>query len=230
MNVNQMNIFLNSRVGKRLIKQAEAEEKVFQDHLQLQATKIAEAKESYDFMFNGTASNTERIMEFDGALLYVTTGDRSRITSAKPITNESFKELPIEMVAHLKANHPVVTLKLQHGQYNDKLTERAFELMEATERYPYDVVQALASAPQSDDRNKPHYNVDAWKHYSTTENRTDGISKRAEELLNAFSESNLIDVNRRILAMEDDFETVKEGGTIKDFVDHFADNSGGEPA
>ncbi|MGG3674088.1 hypothetical protein ABES96_23620 [Bacillus nitratireducens] len=221
MNLQQMNGFLNSKVGKRLIKQAQDEEKVFQDHMQAQANKIAEVKDSYNFMFNGTASNSERIMDFDGTLVHITTGNRSKIESATPITNESYKALPNEMKVQIKAMDSIKSLKLEMGQSNDKLSDRAFNLLEASERYPFDVVQALASAPQGDDRNKSNYRENAWEYYSTPENRTNGITKQAEELVQAFSDENLIDINRKLISMENEYAEAMESGSISEFVDHF---------
>ncbi|MEV5108327.1 hypothetical protein MRBLBA3_000256 [Bacillus sp. LBA3-1-1.1] len=217
---NQLENFLSSNVGKRMMKLAQAEEKAFQDGIAGIQFQIDTVKEDMNFNRRGVSPNSQRLVSLDGNLALVTSGTNSEVTDVTVINNDNFKDLDASIVGAIKNNHGVVFQKLKHGAYELNTSNRYFELLDTAENgADIDVLTGLAEAPQSDNPYKAGFDKEAWKHYATAEDRASMVPSGVRNHMKNRSEETYVELSKKLFALEDQLQASINSNEIAPYVE-----------
>ncbi|WP_144466096.1 hypothetical protein [Bacillus nitratireducens] len=215
-----LNNFLNSNVGKRMMAMAKAEEKAFQDGIAGIQSQIDIVKQDMNFNRRGISPNVTKLVSLDGNLALVTSGAHSQVTDVQVITNDNFKDLDASIVGAIKQSHGVAFQKLKHNSYELNTSNRYFELLDTAEKgSDIDVLTQLAEAPQSDNPYKAGFDKEAWKHYETAEDRASLVPKGVRMHQKNRSEETYKELSQKLFSLEDQLQASINSNEITPYVE-----------
>ncbi|PGC43498.1 hypothetical protein [Bacillus pseudomycoides] len=196
-NLKQLQSFLESNVGQRMMKIAQEEENIFQAGIKEKREQLNLLKQNAHYSQFGTFADATKVMLVEGVPVKVKTDQFSRILTVKPISAEDFKSLPAHEMNTIKQLSPIVHQKLKHGISDFDLSDKYFELMSiAEESMPIEVFDILIDPPTSENSNN------FMSHYDSVEDYRNGIPAFAKEVAKARTAQNTIELNREIIALE----------------------------
>ncbi|MGX5675858.1 hypothetical protein [Bacillus toyonensis] len=205
MNMEQ---FLNSKTGQRLVKIAEKEQQDFNNAINGLQEKLASDKEDLHHLQFGIAQNKEKVIFLDGNPVLATTNVTSHVERIEPITAENFDKVSANDWQNIRNQSAVTYQRLKAGTFKPNDSDRYYKLLDLAEQgEDFMVLEALANAPQSDNPNAPNYHEDAWKYYDNVADRHQGIPKLARHFKNARSQENIMKASMEVQALETQIES-----------------------
>ncbi|MES5944895.1 hypothetical protein [Bacillus cereus group sp. MG6] len=204
MNMEQ---FLSSKTGQRLVKIAEKEQNDFNNAILGLQEKLATDKQDLHHLQFGLAQNKEKVIFLDGNPVLATTNVTSHVERIEPITAENFDKVSPQDWQNIRNQSAVTYQRLKAGTFKPNESDRYYTLLDLAENgEDFSVLEALANAPQSDNLNAPNYNADAWNYYDSVADRHQGIPKLARHFKNARSQENIMKASIEVQALENQIE------------------------
>ncbi|PET17562.1 hypothetical protein CN513_14200 [Bacillus cereus] len=215
-NQAQMNAFLNSPIGRRMMAIATKEQEAYTKKLNEMKGNVADLKEMYRHLVHGSDQNAQNLVMLDGHPVIVETDGASRVKTIKDLTPEVFAGLDLTSKQALKQAMPVLYGRLEANDMPQvSKSDRYYQLKETSAGQRIELFRELAEHHDVNDR-------DAYKNYSSPEQRSKGITKKAEELQAMFSADNIRAMNGEIMSLENQIKRSEETEEIAPYVDILA--------
>lgn len=199
---NQLEMFLNSRVGKRLMKIAKKEQAEFDNAMAIKKSHLDVLKEHVRFATFGSMRDTSKLILVEGVPSRMVTNDTSHVTHLEPITAEAFKTLNAFEMSELKNLSSVAYQKLKYGKNIEPTSDHYYNLAaKAEEGICAEVFTELVHAPTEDSHPDTY-----MQYYDSVEHYLNKIPNSAIKMMQIRSEANVIDTNREILVAQKEIE------------------------
>ncbi|CAM3872334.1 hypothetical protein [Bacillus albus] len=188
--------FLQSKTGKMFMKVAEREAQKLDERLASESEKLTQMKAFQRFSQYGDYQNDKIIDTIDGVPVYMETDNLSRVTKAVELTPEVFNTLDAQEKQSIKQAQPVLYQRLVNNDMPQTSKSDKFYQLISQEGMRAELMLELGTDYDA------VYGQDAWKHFSSGDHRTNGVSKRAEFLQQAFDVNNISQVAKDIYHQE----------------------------
>ncbi|MGG3652704.1 hypothetical protein ABES36_14895 [Bacillus pseudomycoides] len=210
---NQLEMFLNSSVGKRLMKIAEKEQAEFDNAIAEKRNRLGWLKENINLATYGMHRDVNKFILVEGVPTRMITNGTSHITHIETVTPESFKQMNGYEMDAIKKLSSVAYQKLKHGKEIEPNSDHFYRLMgKAEEGICADLFDSLINAPT--DETHPGK---TWEYYHNGKDMTDMIPKRAYELMENRSEKNIVALHTEARELEQHIEECMESQSIVPF-------------
>ncbi|PHB30439.1 hypothetical protein COE80_07325 [Bacillus pseudomycoides] len=209
MNIENL---LQTKVGQRLMKIAEREQKEFDDAMYIKKAHLNVLKEHVRFAKFGSMQNVDKFVMVDGVPCRMTTDMYSNIATLDPVTAEEFNTLDAYKRNEIKTLSPIAFQKYKLGKEIEPDSDHYYRLTtKADERISAEVFTELLNAPT-----ETTHPEDYWKYYSTINQRMDLLPDKAITLMNSRSQASVIETENEILALEKNIAECLKEQTIID--------------
>ena len=194
--MTNINDFLTTPVGKRLMKIAEAEQTAFNNEITSKREQLQNLKDNMRLAQFGTRQNMTSYLKVEGNLCKVETDMTSHIKSIEPLTQAEFKQMSGMEQQAIKQADAIIYNKLKYGSnVGVQESEKFFNMIAmADELKP--AFQTFELICNTD--------IEDWTQFENPEDRNAivPISKEAKHMDAFRSEKNVIDLNAQILELE----------------------------
>ncbi|HDR7672447.1 hypothetical protein RE438_22800 [Bacillus wiedmannii] len=212
MNIEQ---FLTTGTGKRLMKIAEREQQEFNTKLNGMKAQLEQDKQDLHALQFGLMQNARKVMVLDGNPVLVSTNNSSYVTKVENITPDIFNELSPQDMQSIRNISNVTFQRLKAGTFKLNDSDKYYELVDKAESgIDGTVLEALAHAPQNMHADKPNYVDDAWNYYDSSADRVNQFPKYARHIEAARSEQNILKASMDIMDLEKAIEQSIESNEI----------------
>ncbi|EJR18255.1 hypothetical protein [Bacillus cereus] len=208
----QMQSFLNSSVGRRMMIMATKEQEAYTKKLNALKGELTELKSMYQWQMYGEDQETESLVMLDGHPVIVETDGASRVKNVKDLTPQVYAKLDALDRNNLKQAMPVLAGRLEANDMPQvSKSDRYYELKNTSVGQRIEMFRELAEWQETND-------PQASENYSSPEQRTKGITKTAEHLMKQFSAEGLREMNANILSLENQIKRSEETEEIAPYV------------
>ncbi|WP_116344991.1 hypothetical protein [Bacillus sp. HMA207] len=212
----QIQSFLNSSVGRRMMAMATKEQEAYTKKLNEMKADLGSLKDMYRDLVHGSDQNAQNLIMLDGHPVIVETDGASRVKNVKDLTPEVYSELTLTDKQALRQAMPVLYGRLEANDMPQvSKSDRYYHLKETSAGQRIELFRELA---EHVDTNEPY----GSQKYSSPEQRKKGITKKAEDLQKMFSVENIQAMNCEILSLENQIKRSEETEEIAPYVNLLA--------
>ncbi|WP_254849729.1 MULTISPECIES: hypothetical protein [Bacillus] len=208
----QMQSFLNSSVGRRMMAMATKEQEAYTKKLNGLKSELTELKSMYQWQMYGEDQNAQNLVMLDGHPVIVETDGASRVKNVKDLTPQVYAELPALDRNNLKEAMPVLAGRLEANDMPQvSKSDRYYHMKNTSVGQRIELFRELAEHQETND-------PQASKNYSSPEQRLKGITKTAETLQKQFSAEGIREMHSNILSLESQIQVSEDTNEIAPYV------------
>ncbi|MFI8709808.1 hypothetical protein ACIGHG_22770 [Bacillus sp. NPDC077411] len=194
--MTNLNDFLNTSVGRRLMKIAEAEQTAFNNEITLKREQLQNLKDNMRIAQFGTRQNTTSYLKVEGNLCKVETDMTSHIKSIEPLTQAEFKQMSAMEQQAIKQVDAIIYNKLKYGSnVGVQESEKFFNMIAMADEFKpaFETFELICNT-----------DVEDWTQFENSEDRNAivPISKEAKYMDAFRNPKNVQDINNQILELE----------------------------
>ncbi|PEA53616.1 hypothetical protein CON64_17365 [Bacillus pseudomycoides] len=213
MNTTELQNFLNSPTGKRLLAMAKAEQKEFETTLMLKKDFIEVKKNMLNSIQFGNPANKDKtfIRNIEGVLSRVKTDKAGNVQKVEKVTNDM--ELTGNELMEIKSLSPADYLRIKDNNFTPQTNDTEYYNSRVQiEGQPFDYAEMFLSRP-SNDINSTRFASDWHKAYGSVENYQKGTTLEMLAFKEARTTENIRQLHNEVRELENEVELMELGQT-----------------